>query len=227
MTMAKFTKKRAAFCLEYIVDFNGAAAARRAGYSAKTANRAATVLLSNADIQAQIRRLMAARTERVEVTADRVVDELAAIGFANVLDYIRVDGEGSVAVDLSATTRAQAAAIKDVSSETLMQGQGDDARPILKSNLKLTDKIPALTLLGKHVGLFPISAKFEHVGANGGPIAIENESANKDQDFDALFTAMTKPEQYRVLDALAVVLEVNEMVRARIVSAKQAEADKK
>lgn len=51
------TPKREKFCTEYLVDLNGTQAAIRAGYSEKTANRIASNLLSNVDIQNRIREL--------------------------------------------------------------------------------------------------------------------------------------------------------------------------
>jgi phage terminase small subunit len=48
-------------------------------------------MLTNAYIEAAICELMAARSERTRVTADRVVEELATLGFANIMDFMRID----------------------------------------------------------------------------------------------------------------------------------------
>lgn len=73
------TDKQEMFCREYVIDLNSAAAARRAGYSEKTANRLGSRLLSNVDIQRRVSELQAERAERCEITADEVVKKLRAI----------------------------------------------------------------------------------------------------------------------------------------------------
>lgn len=50
-------KKHESFCREYLVDMNGTQSAIRAGYSAKTANRIASQLLSKLDIKTRIKEL--------------------------------------------------------------------------------------------------------------------------------------------------------------------------
>ena len=87
--------RQRSFAQEYIVDLNATQAAIRAGYSAKTARIHASRLLTNVDIQENIREAMQERSERTNIRADRVLTELAKIGFANMLDYIDVDaGDG-------------------------------------------------------------------------------------------------------------------------------------
>ena len=73
------TDKQERFCQEYVVDLNSAAAARRAGYSKRTANRQGSRLLSNVDIQRRISELRDGRVKRTQVDADFVVERLRAI----------------------------------------------------------------------------------------------------------------------------------------------------
>lgn len=82
--MAKLTAKQERFCTEYIIDLNATQAAIRAGYSVKTANRIASENLSKPDIQRKIQELQQERAERTEITQDRVLKELAGIGFAPI-----------------------------------------------------------------------------------------------------------------------------------------------
>lgn len=82
--MAKLTAKQERFCTEYIIDLNATQAAIRAGYSSKTANRIASENLSKPDIQRKIQELQQERAERTEITQDRVLKELAGIGFAPI-----------------------------------------------------------------------------------------------------------------------------------------------
>lgn len=73
MPRAALTPKQQAFVAQYLVDLNATQAAIRAGYSAKTANREGTRLLSNAVIAAAIAEAQAARAKRVEVEQDEVL----------------------------------------------------------------------------------------------------------------------------------------------------------
>src|SRR5262249_39825482 len=88
-----------------------------------------------------------------DVTADRVIKELAYLGFANMQDYIRVTDDGYAYVNLSELTREQAAAIQQLDCETYTE-QGENGREVKKVKIKLADKKSALELLGKHVGVF-------------------------------------------------------------------------
>lgn len=71
-----WTPKRTRFCEEYLVDLCGADAARRAGYSAKTAKDIAHELLAMPVISARIQELLTARSARTSVTVDYVLTRL-------------------------------------------------------------------------------------------------------------------------------------------------------
>lgn len=81
------TPKQERFVEEYLVDLNATAAAVRAGYSEKTANRIGSENLSKPDIQAAIYAGMKKRSERTKVTIDRVIEGLAEIAFSSVEEY--------------------------------------------------------------------------------------------------------------------------------------------
>ncbi len=67
------TRKQSAFVQEYLVDFNGSAAAERAGFSHRSRGRLAADLLQKPHIQAAINAALAKRAERVELTQDDVL----------------------------------------------------------------------------------------------------------------------------------------------------------
>lgn len=90
------------------------------------------------------------------MTAEKIVAEYAKLGFANMLDYIRIQ-DGSPVVDMSAITRDMGAAIGEVTSEVYMERTGDDenpAAPVRRTKFKLADKKGALDSLAKHLGMF-------------------------------------------------------------------------
>ena len=137
------TKKQKLFCEEYLIDLNATQAAIRAGYSPETAGSIGNENLTKPEIRAHIDRAMAERSRRTGVNADRVVQELAKIAFVNASDVI--DPE-------TATIRVGAlpedtAAIQSVKVKTF----GEDG---LEREIKMADKLKALELLGKHMGMF-------------------------------------------------------------------------
>ena len=99
------------FIQEYLIDPNATKAAIRAGYSAKTARFVGCKNITKANIAEAIEKAQTKRAERCEVTGDMVVDELRKIGFANMADYVSVDGD----LDFAALTRDQTAALSEVS----------------------------------------------------------------------------------------------------------------
>lgn len=69
-------KRHERFCQEYVVDYNGAQAAIRAGYKEKSARSQASDLLTNPNILTRIRELQHEQVERLAVTQDFVVLQL-------------------------------------------------------------------------------------------------------------------------------------------------------
>ena len=137
------TKKQKRFIEEYLIDLNATQAAIRAGYSPDTAKSIGSENLTKPDIQARIAKAMAERSRRTGVNADRVVMELAKIAFVNASDVI--DAE-------TATLKPDAApedtaAVQSVKVKTI----GADG---LEREIKIEDKLKALELLGKHLGIF-------------------------------------------------------------------------
>ena len=99
------------------------------------------------------------------VTETMVLEELKRIGFANMLDYLRVGPGEEPAIDLSRLDRAQAAAIAELTVEGAAAGRGGEAREPRRVKFKLHDKIAALVKLGQHLGMF--KERIEHSGAIG------------------------------------------------------------
>lgn len=144
------TPKQALFVQEYMVDANATQAAIRAGYSARTAQRIGSENLSKPVIAEAIAKARNERSERTKITADDVVEELARIGFANMGDFVQPDGRPK----LEALSSCQWAAVSEITSETYMEGKGEDARPVKRVRIKLHDKLAALDKLARHLGMY-------------------------------------------------------------------------
>ena len=140
------TKKQKLFVEEYLIDLNATQAAIRAGYSPDTAKAIGSENLTKPDIRAHIDKAMAERSKRTGVNADRVVMELAKIAFINAMDVIDTK---------TATVKADAlpedtAAIQSVKVKT----SSSENSEMVEREIKMADKIKALELLGKHLGMF-------------------------------------------------------------------------
>lgn len=168
----KLTPRQKLFVREYLVDLNATKAAERAGYSKNTAQSQGSFLLSNPIISAAVAEKTSARLEKLDITADRVLQELALLGFSNMMDYIRVLPNGDAKVDLSRLDREKAAAIGEISVDEVMERNEDgEFERVKKTKFKLADKRGALVDLGKHLKLF--TDKCEVTGKDGGPIQVE------------------------------------------------------
>ena len=74
-------RKQEVFIQEYLIDMNGAAAARRAGYSHKHAKATACRILGSPEVQRAVQAALTKRKEENEVSGARVRRELADIAF--------------------------------------------------------------------------------------------------------------------------------------------------
>ena len=137
------TKKQKRFVEEYLIDLNATQAAIRAGYSPDTAYSIGNENMKKPEIKAKIDKAMAERSKRTGVNADRVVRELAKIAFVNADDVIDTE----TATLKPDAAREDTAAIQSVKVKTF----GEDG---LEREIKMADKLKALELLGKHLGMF-------------------------------------------------------------------------
>mgnify|MGYP000942673614 FL=1 len=137
------TQKQKRFIEEYLIDLNATQAAIRAGYSPDTAQQTGSENLSKPVIRAQIDRAMAERSKRTGVNAERVVQELAKIAFVNAAEVI----DPKTATVKEDALPEDTAAIQSVKVKTF----GEDG---LEREIKMADKLKALELLGKHLGMF-------------------------------------------------------------------------
>lgn len=128
--------------------------------SQHAAETAFSRLLKTAGFKARIAALTAAAAEKSGVTIERVMAEIAKLGFANMDDYIVRGENGATYVDLSKITRDQAAAIQSLNVETtnVITGEDDDedeaeSAPLMvrKVKFKLADKKGSLEILRKHL----------------------------------------------------------------------------
>jgi phage terminase small subunit len=148
------TAKQQQFVREFLIDLNASDAARRAGYSLRTAEQQGYQLLRKPAVAAAIAEAQAERAQRTEVTADQVLAELARIGFANMLDFVKIGASGHPVPDFSSLDRDKAAALIEVTLDRYVDSQREAGGEVRRVKFKLADKRAALVDLGKHLGLF-------------------------------------------------------------------------
>ena len=162
----RLTDKQRKFCDEYLIDLNATQAAIRAGYTEKYANTNASKLLQNTTISQYIGERQKELSRKTEITQERVIRELALIAFSNTADYAHVVEKkmkaevGGMLVDIlnedgkPATYRT----VEPVLTEELTEEQKRALAVIKKGRdgleVKPCDKVRALELLGKHLGMF-------------------------------------------------------------------------
>jgi len=170
------TDKQKRFVEEYLVDLNATQAAIRAGYSAKTAGSIGEENLKKPEIAAAIQEAMDARSKRTEITADRVLQELAKIGFADIRKAVKWGATVMVPVTPDEPGAEIVRAIDPMEDdERLMavrahtpialipsdQIDDDTAAAIAEIRqtkeglaIKMHDKRGALVDIGRHLGMF-------------------------------------------------------------------------
>ena len=164
--MAKLTAKQQMFCDEYLIDLNATQAAIRAGYSEKTAEEQGCRLLRNVKVQKYIQNRKQDRIERTEITQDMVLRELANIAFSNAADYASViekqamvEFEGNMVPVLDENgDPVMYRTVEPTLTESLTDEQKRALAVIKKGRdgfeVKPYDKVRALELLGKHLGMW-------------------------------------------------------------------------
>jgi phage terminase small subunit len=110
--------------------------------------------LANQDyIKDRVRELTEVAVANTTLTIERVLRELEKLGFANMLDYIKIDSEtGEPELDFKTLTRDQAAAIIEITTDHITSPR--DGSVTKRTKFKLCDKKGALVDLGRHLGMF-------------------------------------------------------------------------
>jgi len=141
------TPKQKRFVAEYLIDLNATAAARRAGYSAKTADRIGPELLGKTCVSEAIQQAIQEREKRTEITQDMVLRETAKLAFFDIRKMFDKNGKP---LDISELDADTAAALVGLDVQDIADPDGDYVGYVKK--YKMADKVKALELLGKHFG---------------------------------------------------------------------------
>lgn len=156
----KLTERQKRFCEEYLIDMHATHAAIRAGYSPESAADIGSENMQKPHIKAEIDRRMAERSAKTGVTAERVLTELAKIAFSAPCDVI--DLESGELLDAEKAAAIASVKIKQIPTR--------DGETITERDIRFVDRVKALELCGKHVGLFKDKVE---LSGEGGTVTVE------------------------------------------------------
>ncbi|MGH9504794.1 MAG: terminase small subunit [Terriglobales bacterium] len=162
MANGKFNGRRQLFVKHYRLTRNARTAAIAAGYSKKTAQAAGSRLLRDSAVRTAITSQDRALHKKLDLTAERVLEEIARIAFADIRRIFNRDGTARSITELDPDT---AAALAGVEIEELFAVQDSKRKKIgYTKKFKLANKVDALALAGRYFRLF--TDKVLHVNVN-------------------------------------------------------------
>ena len=143
----KLNKRHQLFVAAYLKDKNGRQAAVAAGYAPKNAAITASKLLTNPNIQKEVEAALTRVTDKAEVTAARVLQEISRLAF---VDMNQMYDEKGQLLPLHKMPEDVRRALAGVESEEVRIGGKVRARV---KKVRMTSKERALEMLAKHFKL--------------------------------------------------------------------------
>lgn len=139
----ELTEKQKRFVEEYIIDLNAAAAARRSGYAENNSDKIGSELLGKTRVHLAIQEKLKARSLKLNITADLIVQELALIAFSSPQDFFEIKNNQ---IQLKSDILVDGKRSKAIGAVTLGR-QG--------TTVHFLDRLRALDMLLKHLSLNP------------------------------------------------------------------------
>ena len=144
-----FSEREIKFIHFYCSNSNhGENAAIDAGYAPKNAKTQASRMLATPRIKAEIDRVMGKAMAKLEITVERVLNEVARLGFADIRKCFNVDGTLKPLHELDDDTAAALVGMEVIEIE-----DNGSVRVVAKK-FKFADKKGSLELLGKHLKMW-------------------------------------------------------------------------
>ena len=169
---SKLTPQMTKFCEEYIVDFNGTKAAIRAKYSKKSARSKASQLLTNVNVQAEIKRLIKIRADKVGFNAEKLLRILSEDVDADIAGLFDKDGVLLQPYQWPERFRKGLVAGLDITQIFESDEHGNKNQIGIVTKIKLADRTKIKELSGKHVGIGAFKEKLELSTPDGKPLEV-------------------------------------------------------
>ena len=157
---APLSPKQRRFVAEYLVDLNATQASIRAGYSLRRAAQNGYELLRKGPVAQAVAARQAELADRIGVTVEKIVTELARIGFSDIRDVVQWRTVPTASDADDGGTNAPAINVIEVRSADELTPHAAAAiaelslQPSGAFRVRLHDKRAALVALGKHLGMF-------------------------------------------------------------------------
>jgi len=162
------------FCIEYLRDYNGTAAAIRAGVPPKGAHVTACRMLKQAKVISRIAELSKATLDNKLLNINRLVAEAEALAYADAGKMLVKVGDR---FEFKPLDEIDTRAVSEIRMETTTVTR-KDSEPEARQTmiLKLHNKPAAIEMLLKRFGELQDRTKVEISGPGGGPVEVESES---------------------------------------------------
>lgn len=149
----RLTGRQELFCKEYLRDLVASEAAVRAGYPRRWRHEIGYRLVHSASVQRRVSELMKERTAKIGARADRVLAELAKVGFVDIAAFYDQDKEGRLTLRILDPEAIPTPAIQKIyQTEDHLSGPTEETELIRrKTTIKMHDKVQALSKLLEHV----------------------------------------------------------------------------
>lgn len=156
---SRWTERQRRFAFAYLRHGNGARAVREAGYNVtmESSNKLAWQMLNSpslSHIRAFIDEKLKIQRERLAISAEKIREHWAGVGFANMADLLTFHEDGTASLNLNEATESQLAAIQSIEIvERRIVGEDDDTPDeiVRTIKLKLHPKMQALDSMAKEL----------------------------------------------------------------------------
>lgn len=175
---AQLRARQQAFVDAYVECLNAAEAARRAGYSARSARNIGWENLTKPDIRKEVDRRLAER----RMSQDEVLARLSEMASSSMADFIKPTPSGSAALDLGRAARAHKLGLI---KKFVIGVEG--------VRIELYDAQAALVHMGRYHKLWV--DRQEHTGADGGPIDLRDLEAVRSRRWAAAQAALKEADK--------------------------------
>lgn len=146
------TAKDIRFIDDYMISLDASHAARAAGSSAKRARQAGYEYLTKPDVAAEIAKRQAERSKQTGIDAAWLLKRLAEEANADIADIYNEHGTLKPVSEWPMVWRK--GLVQGIKVDELFEGRGDDREMVgLVKEVKLSDRIKRLELIGKHIGV--------------------------------------------------------------------------
>ena len=173
------TDKEEWFCREYICDsaMNATQSYMRVfkGCAYSTARTEGCKLLAKPNIRQRIDELTQERNKRLEISADRVLSELAKLAFNDPRNFFDEDGRLKPISELDPD---HAKVIAGIETMHKVSGEADDGITIT-TKIKLADRGQNLERLGKHLKLFTDKTELSNPDGSCRPLIVNFVTPSK------------------------------------------------